>query len=97
MEAWVACAMSWLAGLLGRYKGRRRWSREEVAQMVATLERLREWAKPYPEMGIWLLEVIQCLQEGRWADAKRGFLACWGYYMALREMEARAREQAEVE
>ena len=89
--------MSWLAGLLGRYKGRRRWSREEVAQMVATLERLCKWAKPYPEMEIWLLEVIHCLQEGRWADAKRGFLACWGYYMALREVEARVREQAEVE
>jgi hypothetical protein len=86
MESWVACAMVWLMGLLGRYNKRRRWSSEEVAQMVATLERLREWAKPYPEMGIWLLEVIHCLREGRWADAKRGFLVCWGYYMALREV-----------
>jgi hypothetical protein len=89
--------MIWLAGLLGQYRKRRRWSREEVAQMVATLERLREWAKPYPEMEIWLLEVIHCLLEGRWADAKRGFWVCWGYYMALREVGTRVQEQAEVE
>jgi len=96
MEVWVACAISWLMGLLGRYKKRRRWSSEEVEQMIATLERLREWAKPYPEMSVWLLEVICCLQERRWSDAKRGFLVCWGYYMALREVAKQERAQAQV-
>jgi hypothetical protein len=89
--------MVWLAGLLGQYRKRRRWSKEEVAQMVATLEQLRGWAKPYSEMEIGLLEVIRCLQEGKWAEAGRRFLVCWGYYMALREMATQVREQSEVE